>query len=122
LRISYGRPTARAIRVFTESEIGAIKVIECLKSTGLSIKEIKQYMGWYKDGDSTLQKRRDLFYQRLEAVKEQQRALDKTMDIIKFKCRYYDTAVEAGTEAVIKGKPHDEFPDDMRRLAKAFSE
>jgi DNA-binding transcriptional MerR regulator len=110
------------IRIFTESEIGAIKIIECLKSTGLSIKDIKQYMDWYRDGDASLHKRRDLFYQRLEVVKEQQKILDKTMDMIKFKCWYYDTAVEAGSEAVVKGKAHDKLPGDIQKLAKAFSE
>ena len=47
--------------------------------------------------------------------------LEKNMDMIKFKCWYYDTAVEAGTEKTVKGKPHCELPDEVQKFAKAFS-
>lgn len=34
------------IRKFTEKELEALRVIECLKKTGLEIKDIKQFMDW----------------------------------------------------------------------------
>ena len=96
------------IRVFTDKEVEQVKIIECLKSTGLSIKDIKQYMIWNEEGDSTLEKRRDLFYKQLEVVKKQMKAIENTMTIIKFKCSYYDEALKHGTEKSIiehmKGK------------------
>lgn len=109
------------VRIFSETEIGTIKIIECLKSTGLSISDIKQYMDWYKEGDATLNQRRDLFYQRRDVLKEQIKNLEKNMDMIEFKCWYYDTAIESGSEKAIKGKPHEQFPDHILKLAKAFS-
>lgn len=108
------------IRIFTDLEIGTIKMIECLKSTGLSIKEIKQYIDWHEEGDATLQKRRDMFYERLEVVKEQQKAIEKTMDMVKFKCWYYDTALASGSEESIKNQPPDDLPVEIQELAKAF--
>lgn len=90
------------IRVFSDTEIEAIKIIECLKTSGLSIKEIKQFLDWCQEGDDSLQKRRDMFYERLEAVKKQMEELQKAMDTIQFKCWYYDTALAAGTEEVMK--------------------
>ena len=41
-----------------------LKVIECLKATGMQIKDIKQFLDWCHEGDNTLQKRRDMFYER----------------------------------------------------------
>ncbi len=108
------------IRVFTEMEIGAIKMIECLKSTGLSIKEIKQYMVWYSEGDATLQERRNLFYERLEVVKEQMKAVEKTMAMIKFKCWYYDRALAIGSEEELKQQSTEEFPPEIQELARTF--
>ena len=35
------------IRQFSENEIEALRVIECLKKTGLQIKDIKQFMSWF---------------------------------------------------------------------------
>ena len=98
------------IRVFSDAEIETIKIIECLKTSGLSIKDIKQFLDWCQEGDASLQKRRDMFHERLEAVKKQMEELQKTMDIIKYKCWYYDTALAAGTEEVPKN-----MPEEMRR-------
>ena len=78
------------IRIFSEKEINTIRVIECLKTTGMSIKEIKEFLGWCQEGDSSLQKRREMFYKRLEEVKKQIEALQNTMNILKYKCWYYD--------------------------------
>lgn len=108
------------IRVFSDLDLGTIKVIECLKSTGLSIKDIKQYMDWLEEGDATLQKRRDMFYERLDAVEEQKKAIEKTMAMVKFKCWYYDMALSAGSEEPLKNRPPEELPDDIKELAKAF--
>jgi len=98
------------IRVFSDAEIETIKIIECLKTSGLSIKDITQFLHWCQEGDSSLQKRRDMFHERLEAVKKQMKELQKTMDVIKYKCWYYDTALTAGTEEVPKN-----MPEEMRR-------
>ena len=34
------------IRVFSDKEIDTLKVIECLKSSGMSIKAIKEFLIW----------------------------------------------------------------------------
>ncbi|MFB7140707.1 MerR family transcriptional regulator [Gottfriedia sp. NPDC056225] len=94
--------TTSGIRVFKESDIEALKIIECLKSTGMPIKEIKNFIEWCSDGDSTLQLRYDLFMERKANVEAQMEELKKTMEIIEYKCSYYQIALEAGTENILK--------------------
>ncbi|QSF46235.1 MerR family transcriptional regulator [Paenibacillus tianjinensis] len=89
-------------RVFKESDIEALKVIECLKSSGMPIKEIKHFIEWCSEGDSTLQQRYDMFLERKASVEAQMEELKKTMEVIEHKCLYYKTAVDSGTEAVHK--------------------
>ncbi len=89
--------TTSGIRVFKESDIEALKVIECLKSTGMPIKEIKNFIEWCSEGDSTLQQRYDMFMERKASVEAQMEELKKTMELIEHKCSYYKTALEAGT-------------------------
>ncbi len=107
------------IRRFTENEIEALQIIECLKTSGLSIKEIKQFLDWCQEGDSSLQQRRDLFHERLDVVTKQMEALQKTMNILRFKCWYYDTALAAGTEAAPKNLPPDKIPQDIRHYQRS---
>jgi DNA-binding transcriptional MerR regulator len=51
-------------RLFTDYEIEALHVIECLKASGLGIKEIKHFMQWCEDGPSTYNLRMQLFEDR----------------------------------------------------------
>lgn len=94
--------TASGTRLFKESDIEALKVIECLKSTGMPIKEIKNFFDWCSEGDSTLQQRYDMFMERKASVEAQMEELKKTMELIEHKCWYYKTALDAGTEDIHK--------------------
>jgi DNA-binding transcriptional MerR regulator len=89
-------------RLFKESDISALKIIECLKATGMPIKEIKNFIDWCSDGDATLQKRYDMFLERKANVEAQMEELRKTMEVIEHKCLYYKTALDAGTEDIHK--------------------
>ncbi|MFP7477959.1 MerR family transcriptional regulator [Terribacillus saccharophilus] len=94
--------TASGRRLFKESDIAALNIIECLKSTGMPIKEIKTFIDWCTDGDGTLQQRFDMFMERKSVVEKQMEELKETMKLIKHKCFYYKTALEAGTEDIHK--------------------
>ncbi|WP_042147823.1 MerR family transcriptional regulator [Paucisalibacillus sp. EB02] len=96
-------------RLFKESDIEALKVIECLKSTGMPIKEIKVFIDWCSDGDFTLQQRYDMFVERKAVVEAQLEELNKTMELINHKCQYYKTALDAGTEDIHKNNKIGSF-------------
>ncbi|WP_366247272.1 MerR family transcriptional regulator [Terribacillus aidingensis] len=94
--------TASGQRLFKESDIADLNIIECLKSTGMPIKEIKTFIDWCTDGDVTLQQRFDMFMERKSVVEKQMEELKETMKLIEHKCFYYKTALEAGTEDIHK--------------------
>ena len=92
------------IRMFAESDISMLQVIECLKSTGMSIKDIKKFSDWCQKGDLSLQERYELFLERKQSAEEQIAELQKSLKLIEHKCWYYKTALEAGTENIHKNK------------------
>ena len=55
-----------------------------------------------------------MFHDRLEEVERQIEALQETKNRLQYKCWYYDTAIAAGSEAVVKNLPVDEIPEDVR--------
>ena len=114
------------IRVFSDVEVETLKVIECLKSTGMEIKDIKRFLDWCVEGDQTLQKRRDMFYERRKIVEKQMEEIQKTMEMIQYKCWYYETALEAGTEDAPKNMSLDDLPEYVRNgkaeLERSLSE
>ena len=74
------------IRQFSENEIEALRIIECLKKTGLQIKDIKQFMSWCMEGSSTYTKRKELFENQKKQVEAEITKLNKTLDMLNFKC------------------------------------
>ena len=103
-------------RQFSDREIEALRVIECLKASGLEIKDIKQFMQWCLDGPSTYAARRQLFEDRRKAVEEEMKQLQKTMDLLNYKCWYYETAMKDGTEEKIQDMLPDNLPADIQKL------
>ena len=87
-------------RIFSENDILMLRVIECLKKSGMPIKDIRQFTEWVLQGDASLQERYHMFLERKQAVEKQMAELQETLDFINHKCWYYKTAIEAGTEKI----------------------
>ncbi|MDL2233857.1 MerR family transcriptional regulator [Ruminococcaceae bacterium OttesenSCG-928-L11] len=113
--------SASGIRMFKEHDFEWLHLIECLKSSGMPLREIKQFIDWYTVGDETLEQRRDMFYARKEIVEEQIKELNKTLDMLTYKCWFYDTAVEAGTVDAPKQLNPEALPEKIAAAkARAF--
>lgn len=80
-------------RMFSESDVGLLNMIECLKATGMPIRDIRQFCQWLQQGDSTLQQRYEMFLERRAAVQQQMEQLKKTMETIEYKCHFYEEAL-----------------------------
>ena len=92
--------TEGGYRQFSDDDVGLLRIIECLKRTGMPIRDIRQFTVWVQQGDASLRERYEMFLERKRSVQDQMTQLQKTMEIIEYKCRYYQTALEAGTEKV----------------------
>lgn len=106
------------IRKFTEKEIETLKVIECLKKSGLEIKDIKKFMQWCVQGSDTYAQRKALFLKQKEIVESEINRLNKTLDMIRYKCWYYDEAIKDGNEDRIINMKAEDMPEDIRRAYK----
>ena len=102
------------IRKFSENEIEALRVIECLKKSGLEIKDIKLFMDWCAEGPATYADRFQLIRNQKERVEAEIKQLHNTLDMLKFKCWYYSKAMEDGNEDTAKASIPDGLPEDIR--------
>ena len=102
------------IRQFSDAEIEAIRVIECLKKSGLEIKDIKKFMDWCMAGPSTYAERRELFVRQKESLEVEIAHMNKVLDMLKFKCWYYEQAMKDGSEDKLNEMIPDRLPDGIR--------
>lgn len=104
------------IRKFSDKELETLRVIECLKKSGLEIKDIKQFMEWCSQGSSTYSKRRELFERQKENIECRISHLEQALDMIKFKCWYYDTAIADGNEDRLKEMIPNALPPEIQQI------
>ena len=103
------------IRKFSETEIEALRVIECLKKSGLEIKDIKQFMDWCVEGASTYPQRKALFEKQRKRLEAELIHMNKVLDMLKFKCWYYEQATHDGCEDRVQSMIPNGLPEDVRR-------
>ncbi len=106
---------ASGIRKFDEKEIEAIRVIECLKKSGMEIKDIKQFMEWCGQGSETYPQRRALFLKQKKTVEADIEHMNRVLDMIKFKCWYYDQAIKDGNEERLASMMPEDMPEEIRQ-------
>ena len=114
--------TAGGIRIFSDGDLETLKIINCLKDTGMQIKDIRNFIAMVVEGDSTIDDRLELFRKRKEQVEKQMEELQKTLDIIQYKCWYYETAKKAGTTAAPDRMSDGEIPEHMAQIRARFRE
>lgn len=108
--------TGSGIRLFGEEDLEWMRFVERLKASGMPIKEIRAFIELYQQGDSTIEERRHILYERRVAIDRQIAELQLARDFIEYKCWFYDVASEAGTCDVPREMPPEEMPEDMRRI------
>lgn len=106
---------AGGIRQFSDQDLEALRVIECLKKAGLEIKDIKQFMQWCTEGASTYPQRHALFIRQKAYVEAEIEHLQRTLAMIRYKCWYYETAMKDGHESRLSDMPPEDMPEDIRQ-------
>ena len=110
------RKNSAGIRRFTEEDIDWLLVLDCLKSTGLPLKEIRYYIELAQQGNATLNERRDIFIRQKQRIEQQMEILNRNMEKINFKIEYYEEAIKNGEENVFQKNKH--LAEEKKRIFK----
>lgn len=84
---------ASGIRNYSEEDCKWIEFIKCMRSAGLTIEFLSEYVKLFKEGDSTLDKRRNLLIEQRNHLKERMFEMQTTLDRLDRKVERYDTLV-----------------------------
>ena len=111
-----GMERKSGIRKFGEKELETLRVIECLKKSGLEIKDIRQFMDWCVEGPSTYALRKELFVRQKRTVEAEIAHMNKILDMLRFKCWYYEQAIQDGSEERIQSLLPSHLPEDIQKI------
>lgn len=110
-----GMVRTSGIRRFGDRELEALRVIDCLKKSGLEIKDIKQFIDWCEQGPATYEQRRSLFLRQKETVEAEIAHLNKVLDMLTYKCWFYEQSIQDGTDAQVRAMLPDHLPEDIQK-------
>lgn len=87
----------RNYRVFDEHDIKWIQSLNCLKSCGMSIAEMKQYLALCMEGEGTIPERKVILAEKKETLLQSMTELQKAVAYSDWKQRFYDDVLSGKT-------------------------
>ena len=87
---------ANGIRNYQESDLGWVELAICMRSAGLPVEALIEYVKLFQIGDSTFEARRQLLKEQYDILEEQKQQIEATMERLKYKVSRYEEAVKTG--------------------------
>jgi len=81
------------IRDYREIDVKRVEFIKCMRSAGLPIEVLVEYVGLYQQGDQTLEARKEILREQREKLVAKMAETQKTLDLLDYKIEMYENAV-----------------------------
>ena len=81
------------IRDYSEIDVKRVEFIKCMRSAGMPIEVLIEYVGLYQQGDRTIEARKDILKEQREKLVAKMKEMQKTLDILDYKIEVYEKAV-----------------------------
>ena len=82
------------IRLFSEDDLGWVKIVKCLRSVGTDNKSIKRYIDLCIEGDSTIKDRYDIIHSTRLKTQQQIEELNCQLELLNYKESYYEDLIK----------------------------
>jgi len=88
--------TPSGLRDYTEEDCKWVELAKCMRSAGLPVEVMIEYLKMTQQGDETIPVRRELLLEQRERLLTQKAAIESTLDRLNFKIGRYEKAMETG--------------------------
>ena len=75
-------------------------------------------MEWCAQGSETYPQRLELFVKQKAAMELEMERMNRVLDMLKFKCWYYEQAMKAGNEERLSRMEPEDMPEEIRKAYK----
>jgi len=81
------------IRDYSELDIKRVEFVKCMRSAGLPVEVLIEYIGLVQKGDQTIEARKEILMEQRELLVARMAQMQKTLDILNHKIEVYEKAV-----------------------------
>jgi DNA-binding transcriptional MerR regulator len=90
------------IRDYNEIDIRRVDFIKCMRSAGLPIEVLIEYVGLVQQGDKTIETRKEILKEQREHLVARMQEMQKTLDILNHKIEVYENAVLTKEKEIVQ--------------------
>ena len=94
--------TESGIRDYTEEDCRWVEFIKCMRSAGLPIEVLIEYVSLFQQGDSTIEARKELLIEQRKQLIEKMEDMQKTLDRLNHKIEFYENTIMPKEKALSK--------------------
>ena len=81
------------IRDYNELDLRRVEFIKCMRSAGLPVEVLIDYVALVQEGDKTINARKEILVEQRKLLVERMNEMQKTLDILNHKIEVYEKAV-----------------------------
>lgn len=90
------------IRDYTDLDIRRVEFIKCMRSAGLSIEVLIEYMGLIQQGDETIEARKEILLEQRDLLEARLQDMQKTLELLDYKIQVYENRILTKEKAIIQ--------------------
>lgn len=88
--------TAGGVRDYQETDLGWVEHAICMRSAGVSVEALIEYVRLYQQGDATIEARLHLLQEQEQLLQAQYQQIETTLKRLNYKISRYERAVKTG--------------------------
>ncbi len=88
--------TAGGIRDYQEEDLGWVEQAKCMRSAGLPVEAIVEYVKLFREGDGTILARLELLKNQMKRLVAQREQINSTINRLQYKIDRYEEAGRTG--------------------------
>ena len=92
------------IRDYTELDLRRVEFIRCMRSAGLSIEVLIEYMKLVQQGDRTIEARKEILIEQRDLLAGRIAEMQKTLDLLNHKVQVYEKALLTREKEIVQAE------------------
>jgi MerR family transcriptional regulator, aldehyde-responsive regulator len=85
--------TESGIRDYNELDLRRVDFVKCMRSAGLPVDVLIEYVALVQQGDETIQDRKEILKHQREELAARMEEMQKTLDLLDYKIEVYENAI-----------------------------
>ena len=81
------------IRDYNELDLGRVEFIKCMRSAGLPVEVLIEYVSLVQQGDKTIEARKEILIEQRDLLVARMKEMQKTLGLLNYKIKVYENAI-----------------------------